>query len=583
MSRTNPLVRARQLLRKGQADKALQITTRALKKRGARAPLWHLHGVALLALDRREEAIEALEAALVSQPDLRSARLRLGVVLATAEPMRAIEYLVPVLEQQSSAEGWYAAGQAFRTLGHAADAQRCYKNALTADPEYTRAHLQLGQMLGNQGVTDRARVHFQAVQNQRPDDPAGSLKLGYLHLQTGELDRAERNFKRALAVLPGHPAALAGLGLVLDRSRRQDEAHALLEPHIHGDIPPMLAFAFANICRRRPDPERAISCVQRTLATGVNAHDENLLGHALGDLLDKSGRYEQAFIAYKRANDARRSRWDGERHREAVSHLIGAPPIPTDSGSEDDRPVLIVGMPRSGTSLVEQILATHPDVAAGGERSDWNELATAAKQLSGQSRCWYQDPTAIHTELLQRLATDAQQKWSAAGLSGKRITDKMPHNFLHLALIARVFPRARVIHCVRDPIDTGWSCYRQLFKTGLDWTTTQQGIGDWTLAYQEAMAHYSATSPLPILEVRYSDMVHDHEAMVRKIIHFAELDWDERVLSFHSNRRAMATASWAQVQSKVYSTSVGRSRPYHPWLGEMRERILGESELRATG
>jgi hypothetical protein len=235
--------------------------------------------------------------------------------------------------------------------------------------------------------------------------------------------------------------------------------------------------------------------------------------------------------------------------------------------------VFIVGMPRSGTSLVEQILASHPNVFGAGELRDLQRLAeelparVGAKEaypaclvrLDGSAAC------ALADEYLERIG-----RRSGAAL---RVTDKMPLNFLHLGLIAALFPRARIVHCIRDPLDVCVSCYCQDFQGGPNFLWDLTDLGKFHGEYERLMAHWGSVLPLPILEVVYEELVDNLEAVSRRLISFCGLDWDDRCLAYHQNARAVRTASLVQVRQPVYKSSVGRWRHYAPHLRPLLEAL----------
>ena len=234
-------------------------------------------------------------------------------------------------------------------------------------------------------------------------------------------------------------------------------------------------------------------------------------------------------------------------------------------GADSELPVLIVGMPRSGTTLVEQILSSHPEIAGGGELTFWgdkaNALAVAGVALSEEAA---HELAAKYLALLRRI-----------GPAAHRVTDKMPQNYMHLGLIHMVFPRARTIHCRRDPIDTCLSIYFTHFGLMKDYAFERRGIIFFYEQYLSLMAHWRRVLPPDrFLEVDYEALVADPEPVTRRIIDFCGLDWDDACLRSENNPRVVSTASMWQARQRIYQTSVERWRRYEPWLGEFGRLLL---------
>jgi len=237
------------------------------------------------------------------------------------------------------------------------------------------------------------------------------------------------------------------------------------------------------------------------------------------------------------------------------------------SGCQDERPVFILGMPRSGTSLIEQILASHAQVFGAGELNHAKNLA--AELFRGRESklgAYLPSVTAHQLDALAKryLALAGKQAGTAT-----RITDKMPANFLWLGLIAQMFPRARVIHCLRDPRDTCLSIYFQFFTQAHPYASDLGDLAFYYRGYERMMAHWRSVLDLPMLEVRYDQLVADQEGQTRAMLDFLGLPWDDACLAFHQSKRATATASWDQVRQPVYTRSLQRWRNYQTHIGPL--------------
>ena len=245
-------------------------------------------------------------------------------------------------------------------------------------------------------------------------------------------------------------------------------------------------------------------------------------------------------------------------------------------GSESQAPVFIVGMPRSGTTLIEQVLASHPRVFGAGELDQISHLVNAiSAEISGAPP--YPDSAADLDALTAcRLGESYVSYIGRLSDGSDRVTDKMPGNFMHLGFIALLLPGARIIHSKRSPIDTCLSCYFQHFTQPMPFAGDLTNLGTYYQGYERIMTHWRNVLPLPMLEVDYEEMVGDHETMCRRIVEFSGLEWDEACLQFHKTERTVKTASTWQVRQPLYTTSVARWRHYEAFLGPLK-KALGES------
>jgi hypothetical protein len=244
------------------------------------------------------------------------------------------------------------------------------------------------------------------------------------------------------------------------------------------------------------------------------------------------------------------------------------------AGNCSERPIFIVGMPRSGTSLVEQILSMYPGVAAAGELADIGLLASELQELIEKS-----DPVNDITQLSREQCDAFAQRYFDL-LSGRypnaiRVTDKMPQNFLYLGWIALLFPKARVIHCVRDPLDTCLSCYYQMFTGDHPYAYDLANLGAYYRQYQRLMLHWGEVLDIPIFEVCYEDFVRDPEELGQAMVDFCSLKWDKRCLEFYKSERSVATASFQQVRRPIYSSSMGRWQHYADHLEPLKKALSG--------
>jgi tetratricopeptide (TPR) repeat protein len=295
-------------------------------------------------------------------------------------------------------------------------------------------------------------------------------------------------------------------------------------------------------------------------------------------ILDERGQYDAAFRMLRAANESQPSDFDPEAFRDAVDHLIEfftperLARLPR-SGCESERPVFVIGMPRSGTTLVEQMIGAHSRVLACGERTDLYRLP---RLLSGgrAAQRWPACLADVEPERLSRAAVDYLAAKGEAGADMLRMTDKLPANFLNLGLVQLLFPRARVIYCRRDPMDTGLSCFGQDFRSpGMGFARSLASIGVYQQGCSRLMEHWGRVLDLAMHTVEYEELVASPESGARAMVEFLGLQWEDACLRFHEAGRVVRTASHRQVRRPVYTSSVGRWRHYRQWLGPLREAL----------
>ncbi|MBE9554329.1 MAG: sulfotransferase [Proteobacteria bacterium] len=323
---------------------------------------------------------------------------------------------------------------------------------------------------------------------------------------------------------------------------------------------------------RDGDHEARIAQINEVLAAGVEEKEaESALEFALATRYEALKQHEEAFGHYILANARKREALEDRGvvyNREAedartdlMMQVYAGPEVfegPT--GNDSEMPIFIVGMPRSGTTLTEQILASHPRMAGAGELTAIGNAIKRMRDTLGYPR---NPPTEKALKNIAQLYLQRLREVDAAAL---RVTDKMPGNFNHLGLITRIFPKARIIHCRRNPVDNCLSCFIQNFGAeGLAWSFDLEDAAHQYRDYHRLMAHWRAILPPGrMLEIDYEDTVANLEGQARKLVDFVGMEWDDSCLSFHENKRAVITASHDQVRRPIYNTSVGRWKKYGP-------------------
>ncbi|HYQ72176.1 MAG TPA: sulfotransferase [Gammaproteobacteria bacterium] len=467
-------------------------------------------------------------------------------------------------------------GLVFVFLGSPAEAVKHILRAISINPEFAPCHDYLGCAYRDLGSFDEALESYRNALRINPEFTSARINLGNLLKNLGELEQAMECYEKVLAAEWLNLEALAGRASVLERRGDFDQAYQGIRRLIDsGAENPVIATVFAALSTRFNCQDEAISMLERVLATPVLAPVQRReLLFSLGRLYDAEGSYRNAFVAYKKANEVLRTHFDLNAFDRMVDafityftrdKLVSLASVTNTSR----RPIFIVGMPRSGTSLVEQVLASHPQIHGGGELDDIARLAGKSAVLSGGGGSF---PFALDDcsgALLDTLAGEYLSHLDALSLNAKRITDKMPGNYLYLGFIQLLFPHARVVHCVRDPVDTCLSCYFQNFGAEHGYSGDLIKLGRVYRCYEKIMKHWGNVLTIPVYEVKYEDMVNNFESVSRGLVSFCGVEWNTGCLEFYQSKRLQNTASYDQVRHPVYHGSVRRRDNYAEFTGKL--------------
>ncbi|MGO9112299.1 MAG: sulfotransferase, partial [Thermoguttaceae bacterium] len=420
--------------------------------------------------------------------------------------------------------------------------------ALELKPDYSEAHNNLGNALKEQGKLDEAVACYRRALELKPDLAEAHGDLGCALEETGDLQGAEDCFRTAL---------------------RHNSRFAFA----HGNLAELLGGKL---------PEKDLAAQRRLLEDEELTDSQRLFLHfGLAYALNARGEYADAARHLDHGNSLQLSEWrkrgqeyDWKEHELFVTRMIE---VCTPDffqrvrgfGLESELPVFIVGLPRSGTTLIEQILASHPQVFGAGEIKLAGDTMAAR---GGQSADCIEGLRRLNRQTAGDLASRHLEKLRALNLTALRIVDKMPNNCFCLGLLATLFPRAKLIHCRRDLRDVAVSCWLTHFQE-VRWASDQQHIASRFHEYQRMMEHWRKVLPVPTLEVDYEETVADLEGVARRLVSWCGLAWEPECLEFHQAKRPVRTASAVQVRQPVFSTSVGRWKHYEQALGSLFARL----------
>jgi len=569
---------------RGQFEEALASHREAVRL----APLAEAHynlGNVLKKMARFEEAAASYRAALRVKPDFVEAHNNLGIVLYELYRLdEAAESYEKALRFHPDAMVYFNLGNVRLRQMKLNQAVASYRQALRLDPNHAEAHNNLGNAFRIMNRHEGVLASYREALRLKPDYVDAHTNLGFLLMEYGRLDEALASFRRALHLNPGHVKAAAGEATIYERQGDYEKAYARLQPFLEsGNETADVALAFSALCRHIQRCQDAIAMLERILArdgSSLYVHERISLHFELGRLLDAAADYDRAFAHYRQGNVLKGRNFDPEVHAREIEDIIqtfnadfmAAAPR---AAARSRRPIFIVGMPRSGTSLVEQILASHPQVYGAGELDDMRRIVDSLAETLGSELPYPQCVSALTAETCNLLSRRYLDRLAELSPDAARVTDKMPSNFLHLGLIALLFPEARVIHCVRDPLDTCLSCYFQPFGEGQDFSYDLGHLGAFYRQYQRLMRHWEAVLDIAVMKVGYEQLVAEQEKVSRAMLEFCDLDWDERCLQFYDTRRVVATASYDQVRQPLYQKSIGRWRHYDRHLGPLKEALAG--------
>jgi tetratricopeptide (TPR) repeat protein len=460
-------------------------------------------------------------------------------------------------------------GNSYYDQGRPDIALPLFKELITVDPKREAAHLHLGLVFKSLNQLDQAIIHYQQALTIAPNDIHAICNLGLAYRGLGQPDEAERWYRQALVIQPDSVEAIACLSDIQEWRGNYLAAYDLLKPCLDR-LNANATIVFATVCLRQRTPEEAkplvLQCLKRQ---DLTFQERTHLLFKLGDLHDMLGDFDAAFDSYKQANVLSRQPFEPDYWIQETSQVIATfgetmlEKFPR-THVQSQLPIFIVGMPRSGTSLVEQILGSHPSVFAAGELPDLAALASRVPIALTQS--WLDETAQAYLARLQNLSPQARY-----------ITDKQPTNYLYLWLVALVFPGARIIHCTRDPFDTCLSCYFQNFNARQRYAGELQHLGIVYRQYERLMTHWQHVLDLQMISVRYEDLVADLESTSRQILNFLELEWHPDCLAFYQNKRIVNTASYDQVRRPIYNDSIGRAQRNYGHHLDSLARTLGRT------
>jgi tetratricopeptide (TPR) repeat protein len=534
-----------------------------------------------------EEALVHCREAVRLRPRFSEAHINLGIVLRSLGRLAEAKacYAEALRINPNLAVAWNNMGQVVQEEGKLDESISWYQRSLQLDPNAVVVRCNLAGVLCEQGKLQDALVHYEWARTVDPAAAEAQNGLGWVRHEQGRFEEALGHYREALRLKPDFTLAYCNLGTVLEEIGDLPGAERCYRDALRHDPqnPDATAQLATLLGGRLPEADRTAMEHLATVPT-LSLGRRFALHFGLAHVLDERGDYDAAAAHLREGNALgladQRQRGHFYEPAEHERFLTAMMAVCTPGffervrgfGLETERPVFIIGLPRTGTTLVEQILASHSRVYGAGElslvRDDYESLPRVMNSRASALECFGE----IDRETARRVAQHHLEQLEALDATAARVVDKMPENYLCLGFLAVLFPRATFIHCRRDLRDVAVSCWMTNFRH-VRWANDPEQIATRINAYLRIMEHWRRVLPIRWLDVPYEETVADLEPVARRVVAWCGLDWEPACLAFHQGRRLVRSASVAQVRQPLYNRSVGRWKHYEKALGPLLEAI----------
>jgi tetratricopeptide (TPR) repeat protein len=475
-------------------------------------------------------------------------------------------------------------GYRFYQQGDLFNAEHQAKKILLDEPRAVAAIRLLGLIALMRSDLKQAAVMARKCLNIRPKDPMLHWDLARLYIYEGRFDEAIARFDRALKLKPDSMLAIAGKADVLERQGQRQAARELIDPYIQaGNEEIGMAVVYARLLIHEKKYREAVALAERHL----NDEESDPLSRRLlfvqcARAHEQLEQYDEAFEAYTNANQTMSSSFDSRSYAESIDELIAvfsAQNMPSlkRSAKRSELPVFIACMPRSGSTLVEQIIHAHPQAFGAGEITAFSHIVRDLQATLETVQSYPYCVADLKQNDAERLGDSYIRQIRKLGGPATRVTNKHLENFRHLPMIQQLLPGSRVVHIQRDALDNCFSCFMAvLLPAHAPYASDLRHMGFVYRQYERLMAHWREVLEIPTLHVNYEELVEDPDDHIRRIIDFCGLDWDDRCLRYYEADRNVLTLSYDQVRKPIYKSAVKRWTKYEKHLGPLREALAGE-------
>lgn len=475
-------------------------------------------------------------------------------------------------------EAMHGLGEIYQSRRQYDMAIGCYNNVLNRDPNRTNTHNRLGFALHTIGSYFEAIDHYKRAVSLNGQFREAYINLATTQITVGQTEDAQTTLNKARMLWPDSIDFILSNASLLEKTGDTSGAYSLIKPLLDKNTRhPMLGIVYLAICKKVEACDSALEYMEGLISESGQAEKTlETMHYAIGDVYDSLGRYDEAFSHIDRANRLRPRTFSKFNHELFIDSLINVfSPAHFSRNSKSTitrkRPVFIVGMPRSGTSLVEQILDSHSHITGAGELNNIGRIAQEIQCKPGQKQEYPYNCSELTAGILDAYASRYYSRLDEISASSEYVTDKMPHNFLHLGLISELLPASKIIHCSRDPLDTCLSVYFQNFHEKHDYASNLEDVANYYKSYRKLMDHWKTVLGTGIYEISYDALVRDPEPEIRGLLEYLELEWEDKCLDFHTSRRYVPTASYNQVRKRIYKSSSNRWKNYESHIQPLIE------------
>ena len=539
-------------------------------------------GNALRDMGRLQEAVVSYKQAIQISPEIADTYYNLASVLVQLDELEeSVSNFNKAIEIDPGHQGAYnGLGNALAFQGELDKAVTAYRKAIEINPGHRYAHNGLGNVLSDMGELDEAIASYRKAIKIDAGHKEAYNGLGKALSSMGEIENAIAAYRKALEIEPSHKEACKGLANALSDYGEIDEAIEVYRRSI--EINPEHTEAYRSLAKNKKFSEydEDIRFMEALYENENFANVQKMhLAFGLGKAYEDLGEYEKSMEFILQANRLKRTTFNYSISEEEelfskIKRTFSSEFFSNreGTGSQDRTPLFILGMPRSGTSLVEQILASHPDVYGAGEL---NDLARLTNEISSteSSKKFPVSIVDLNSETLADLGKQYVACIRHRSGTAKYITDKMPQNFFYIGLIKVILPKAKIINCTRDPMDNCLSLFKNFFNEAHHYSYDMTELGQYYKLYLNLMQYWRDTLPGFIYDLAYERLVADQEDQIRRLLAFCDLPWDAACLDFHKTRRKVKTASNAQVRRPIYKDSVKLWKRYEKQLEPLRSAI----------